>query len=117
MPARHAVDDALVELRLPAQSEDVPVSGQRGPLAGVRAACDSLGVARASFSRQRPLSGPVPAPPPAKAHEGTIVTEQPDLMWGADPTTQTITLDHGSVTIFVAVEHCTAECIGIHAVK
>ena len=33
------------------------------PVVGVKAACDSLSVARASFYRQRPLFGPAPAPP------------------------------------------------------
>ena len=27
------------------------------------------------------------------------------------------TLDDGQVTVFAAVDHCTAECVGIHAVK
>ena len=32
------------------------------PVVGVKAACNSLSVARASFYRQRPLFGPAPAP-------------------------------------------------------
>jgi len=49
-------------------------------------------------------------------HEGVIVTSQPDQMWGTDATA-TFTAAEGSVTIFAAIDHCTAECIGIHAVK
>jgi len=29
--------------------------------------------------------------------------------------TTTVTTDEGQVCVFVAVDHCTAECIGIHA--
>ena len=49
-----------------------------------------------------------------KAHDGTIVTEQPDVMWGTDATT-TITLDEGQAYVFVSVDHCTFECTGLHA--
>lgn len=39
---------------------------QLAPTVGIESACDVLGVARASFYRQRPLLGPMlPAPPPA----------------------------------------------------
>ncbi len=37
-------------------------------------------------------------------------------MWGIDATA-TVTFDDGQVTVFAAVDHCTAECVGIHAVK
>lgn len=37
-------------------------------------------------------------------------------MWGTDAT-QTATDEEGTVTIFAAIDHCTAECIGIHVVK
>jgi putative transposase len=50
------------------------------------------------------------------AHNGTTVTERPNQMWGTDATA-TQTLEEGQVTIFVAVDHCTAECLGIHAAK
>jgi putative transposase len=49
-----------------------------------------------------------------KPHAGSIMTEEPNQMWGTD-TTATITLADGPVTIFAAVDHCTAECVGIHA--
>jgi putative transposase len=51
-----------------------------------------------------------------RTHEGTIITEQPDQMWGTDLTT-TVTLEEGLATVFVAVDHCTTECVGIHAAK
>src|SRR5262249_57755732 len=49
-----------------------------------------------------------------KAHDGTILTERPDQLWGTDMTS-TVTTQEGQVCVFVAVDHCTSECIGIHA--
>jgi transposase InsO family protein len=37
-------------------------------------------------------------------------------MWGAD-LTQTLTIDEGTASVFVAIDHCTCECVGIHASK
>jgi putative transposase len=51
-----------------------------------------------------------------KAHDGTITTEEPDTMWGTDMTT-TVTTGEGLVHVFVAVDHCTCECVGLHAAK
>jgi putative transposase len=51
-----------------------------------------------------------------KAHDGTIITERVDTMWGTDMTT-TITCQEGQVAIFIAVDHCSAECVGIHAAR
>lgn len=56
------------------------------------------------------------APVVPKPHDGTIVTEYPNQMWGVDAT-QTITLADGAVTIFAGIDHASADCIGIHAVK
>ena len=53
---------------------------------------------------------------PTQEHNGTIVTDRPDLVWGTDATT-TATAADGQVTIFAAIDHCTAECVGIHVVK
>jgi len=49
-----------------------------------------------------------------RRHDGRIVTDQPNVMWGTDMTT-TITLIDGQTAIFAAIDHCTAECVGIHA--
>ncbi len=49
-------------------------------------------------------------------HTGTIITERPNEVWAADHTA-TVTVEEGQVTVFVAVDHCTTECVGIHAAK
>lgn len=51
-----------------------------------------------------------------KAHDGTIVTEKPDDMWGTDAT-RVFTRKEGWTTVFIAVDHATSECVGIHAAK
>ncbi len=50
-----------------------------------------------------------------KAHDGTITTDQPDQMWGMDATS-CLTWE-GTATVFVVVDHCAAECVGLHAAK
>jgi putative transposase len=49
-----------------------------------------------------------------KAHDGTIIPAQVETMWGTDMTA-TFTRQEGQVAIFIAVDHCSAECVGIHA--
>jgi transposase InsO family protein len=51
-----------------------------------------------------------------KAHDGTIITDAPDQMWGMDATS-CLTRGEGTATVFVVVDHCASECIGVHAAK
>ncbi len=55
----------------------------------------------------------VGSPRGPRAHDGTIIPETVDTMWGTDLTT-TVT-GEGQVAVFVAVDHCSAECVGLHA--
>ena len=57
----------------------------------------------------------VGAPRGPRTHDGTIIPEAVDTMWGTDLTT-TLT-GEGQVAVFVAVDHCSAECVGIHAAR
>ena len=68
--------------------------------------------------REQQLLSPSRQPEPARSnlHEGTILTEAPNQMWGTDATA-TFTETDGAVTVFAAIDHCTAECVGIHVVK
>ena len=65
--------------------------------------------------RQNNLLAPtrVGAPRGPRSHYGTIIPDTVDTMWGTDLTT-TIT-GEGQAAVFVAVDHCSAECVGIHA--
>jgi len=53
------------------------------------------------------------APRGPRAHDGTIIPDTIDTMWGTDLTT-TVT-GEGQAAVLVAVDHCSAECVGIHA--
>ena len=49
-------------------------------------------------------------------HDGTIVTDAPNLMWGTDGT-RILTVEDGWVWVFTAIEHWNAECVGWHVIK
>src|ERR1700748_3511541 len=49
-----------------------------------------------------------------RPHDGTIITDNVNEMWGTDMT-QTITIRDGRANVFVAVEHAHSEVVGIHA--
>jgi transposase InsO family protein len=57
----------------------------------------------------------VGSPRGPRSHDGTIIPETVDTMWGTDLTT-TIT-GEGQVAVFIAIDHCSAECVGIHAAQ
>jgi len=48
-----------------------------------------------------------------RSHDGTIIPDAVDIMWGTDLTT-TLT-GEGQAAVFVAIDHCSADCVGIHA--
>ena len=49
------------------------------------------------------------------AHDGTIIPDRPDAMWGIDATAGWT--DEGQAAVFIAVDHFTAECVGIRAAR
>jgi putative transposase len=49
-------------------------------------------------------------------HDGSIITDRPNEMWGTDGI-RIETVDDGWVWVFAAVDHFDACCVGIHAVK
>ena len=53
---------------------------------------------------------------PAKTHDGRVITQAPNVMWGTDGV-RVFTLDDGWGWIFAAVEHWNAECVGWHVCK
>jgi transposase InsO family protein len=60
------------------------------------------------LAHQRPGS-----PRGPRAHDGTITMERVDEMWGTDMTA--VVTGEGQAAVFIAVDHCSAECVGIHA--
>jgi putative transposase len=48
----------------------------------------------------------------SRAHDGTITTERVDLMGGTDLTS--VMTGEGQAAVFIAVDHGSAECVGIH---
>jgi putative transposase len=50
-----------------------------------------------------------------RSHDGTITTERVDEMWGTDLTSAMT--DEGVASIFLAVDHCSTECVGVHAAR
>lgn len=117
---RPALDDAplLVEIRAVIAESPFHGEGHRKIWARLR----TLKGVRTSMRRvlrvmrDAGLLAPArpPAPVVARAHEGRIVTTRPNVMWGTDATATVTRLD-GQVMIFAAIDHCTAECVGIHA--
>ena len=52
----------------------------------------------------------------AKTHDGRVITQAPNVMWGTDGV-RVFTLDDGWGWIFAAVEHWNAACVGWHVCK
>jgi putative transposase len=50
-----------------------------------------------------------------RAHDGTIRTDRVDEMWGTD-LTSTLT-GEGQAAVFALVDHCSGECLGVHAAR
>jgi len=57
----------------------------------------------------------VGAPRGPRSHDGTIIAAAIDTMWGTD-LTATLT-GEGRAAVFIAVDHFSAECVGIHAAR
>lgn len=49
-------------------------------------------------------------------HNGHIITDEPNVMWGTDGT-RIFTVNDGWVWLFTAVEHWNSECVGWHVCK
>ena len=101
--------------------EDSPFHGEgyrkvwaRLRFAGIRTSKERVRCLMREAGLQAPHRVGKPRGP--KAHNGTIRTERPDRMWGTHMTT-TVTTEEGMASVFVAVDHCSVDCVGIHAAK
>lgn len=116
-----ALDDAALLARIRADLAASPFQGEghRKVWARLRVQ-QSVRVSRKRvlrLMRQNNLLSPWRVPrTDAPKHDGTIITQAPNQMWGTDGT-RIFTLDQGWVWLFTAVEHWNAECVGWHVAK
>ena len=55
----------------------------------------------------------VGSPRGPRNHDGTIIPDAVDTLWGTDLTTTWT--GEGQAAVFVAIDHCSAGCVGLHA--
>jgi transposase InsO family protein len=81
---------------------------------------DGIRVSRSRVLRimgENSLLSPHRRPPrPANDHDGSITTETPNVMWGADGAVIP-TVEDGNVTLFIVAEHWNGEGLGWHVAK
>ena len=111
--------DLLAAIRIDLESSPFTGEGHRKVWARLRI-LRGIRVSRARVLRlmrenallsphRRPQGDPV-------LHDGSILTQRPNEMWGTDGI-RIETVDEGWVWVFSAVDHFDACCVGIHAVK
>ena len=81
-------------------------TGSESPARGCCASCGRTDCSPRTAGRQGA----------AKTHDGRVITQAPNVMWGTDGV-RVFTLDDGWGWIFAAVEHWNAECVGWHVCK
>lgn len=110
-------DDALTtEIRTVLAASPFHGEGHRKVWARLRIAGTRTSLRRVlRLMRDNALLAPgrVGSPRGPRNHDRTIIPETVDTMWGTDLTT-TFT-GEGQAAVFIAVDHFTAECVGIHA--
>jgi len=116
---RYSDEDLLVEIRRTIQESPFHGEGHRKVWARLRVREVRTSMRRVlRLMRENGLLAPQRQPRPVepKRHDGTILAERPNQMWGIDATVG-FTLAEGRVAIFAMVDHATAECLGIHVAK
>jgi len=116
-----AISDTALLAAIRADLERSPLTGEgHRKVWGRLRILDGIRVARKRvlrLMREHGLLSPYrhrPAEP--NAHEGTLITHAPNVLWGTDGA-RAFTLDDGWVWIFSAIEHWNGECVGIHVAK
>ena len=119
-PLGPCADDALVaHIRRVLEASPFPGEGYRKVWARLRHGGIRTSPRRVlRLMRARHLLAPTRQGQPhsPKAHDGTIIPTQVDTVWGTDMTA-TDTCEDGQVAIFIALDHYSAECVGLHAAK
>jgi putative transposase len=109
-------DEILGHIRAVLEADEFVGEGYRKVWARLRVAGVRTSKRRTlRLMREHNLLAPTRAGQPhgPKAHDGTITTSTPDEVWGID-ITSTLTRHEGTANVFVLVDHCTAECLGLH---
>jgi transposase InsO family protein len=119
-PKTHYTDEQLAgEIRRTIQTSPFHGEGHRKVWARLRLAGVRTSLRRVlRLMRQHELLAPQRQPQPVepKRHEGTILAERPNQMWGIDATAG-FTARDGQVPIFAMIDHCSACCLGIHVAR
>lgn len=119
-PKTRYTDEQLTEqIRRTIQASPFHGEGHRKVWARLRLAGVRTSLRRVlQLMRQHELLAPQRQPQPVepKRHEGTILAERPNQMWGIDATAG-FTLRDGQVPIFAMIDHCSACCLGIHVAR
>ena len=94
---------------------DSPFHGEGHRKVWARLRCRGIRTSRRRvlrLMRENGLLAPSRTGPPRgpKTHDGAIIPDTVDTMWGAD-----LTATWTAAAVFIAVDHCSAECVGIHA--
>ena len=109
-------DDLTAAIRAVLAASPFHGQGHRKVWARLRCAGTRTSLRRdLRLMRQNDLLAPgrVGSPRGPRNHDGTIIPETVNTMWGTDLTT---TFTGGTPTaVFIAVDHFTAECVDIHA--
>jgi len=118
---RTAVSDAELLAAIRGVLADCPFHGEGYRKVRARLAHRGLTVSGKRvlrLMRQHHLLAPRRLGPPNgnPAHDGTIITDRPDVMWGTDAT-RFYTEQDGWCWFFGAIDHGVAEVVGWHAVK
>jgi transposase InsO family protein len=119
-PKTRYTDDQLVgEIRRTIQESPFTGEGHRKVWARLRLAGVRTSKPRVlRLMRENSLLAPQRQPQPVepKRHEGTILADRPNQIWGIDATAG-FTVRDGQVAIFAMIDHCSAYCLGIHVAK
>ena len=109
-------DDLTTAIRAVLEATPFHGEGHRKVWARLRFAGTRTSLRRVlRLMRENDLLAPgrVGSPRGPRNHDGTIIPDTVDTLWGTDLTT-TFTAE-GQAAVFIAVDHFTAECVGIHA--
>ncbi len=110
-------EDLLLAIRLDIEASPFISEGHRKVWARLKRKGMAVSKHRVlRIMREHDLLSPHRSRQPKENHDGTIITDAPNLMWGTDGTQVQTVLD-GTIHLFAVIEHWNAECLGFHLSK